>query len=108
MSGVDATMDGHMSQIGGSAMSSAAFLVTPFQAFNERAQADGFMLKWWLNNTVVESSGGGMQLSDGSGTEISETTLGIVDGAEACVVFLNAWAGEGADRSELSNAEGDK
>jgi beta-glucosidase len=108
MSGVDATMDGHMSQIGGSAMSSAAFLVTPFQAFNERAQADGFMLKWWLNDTVVESTGGGMQLSDGSGTEISETTLGIASGAEACVVFLNSWAGEGGDRSELSNVEGDQ
>jgi beta-glucosidase len=49
-----------------------------------------------------------MQLSDGSGTEISETTLGIADGSEACVVFLNAWAGEGGDRSELANAEGDK
>ncbi|KAF1357590.1 glycoside hydrolase [Lizonia empirigonia] len=95
MSGVDATMEGHMSQNGGSAMSSAGFL------------ADGFMLKWWLNNTVVESSGSGMMLSDGSGTEISETTLGIADGAEACVVFLNAWAGEGGDRSELANAEGD-
>lgn len=45
MSGVDATMDGHMSQNDGSAMSSAAFLVTPSQAFNERAQANGFMLK---------------------------------------------------------------
>lgn len=106
MSGVAATMDGHMSQNGGSAMASGAFLVTPYQAFNERAQADGFMLKWWLNNTVVESSGG-MQLSDGAGTQISETTLGIADGAEACVVFLNAWAGEGGDRSELANAEGD-
>ncbi|KAF1922458.1 glycoside hydrolase family 3 protein [Didymella exigua CBS 183.55] len=104
--GVDATMDGHMSQNGGSAMSSAAFLVTPFQAFNERAQADGFMLKWWLNNTIVESSGG--MLSDGAGTEISETTLGIADSAEACIVFLNAWAGEGGDRSELTNTEGDK
>lgn len=49
-----------------------------------------------------------MQLNDGSGTEISETTLGIVDGSEACVVFLNAWAGEGGDRSELTNTEGDK
>ncbi|UPX10538.1 Beta-glucosidase [Ascochyta rabiei] len=107
MSGVDATMDGHMSQNGGSAMSSASFLVSPFQAFNERAQADGFMLKWWFNNTVVESSGGGMMLSDGSDAEIYETTLGIADGADACVVFINAWAGEGGDRSELANAEGD-
>jgi beta-glucosidase len=108
MSGVDPTMDGHMAQVGGSAMASTAFLVTPFQAFNERAQSDGFMLKWWLNNTVVESqSGGGMMVSDGSGTELSETTLGVAANSDACVVFLNAWAGEGGDRSELTNAEGD-
>ena len=48
-----------------------------------------------------------MQLSDRSGTEMSETTLGIVDGAEACIVFLNASADEGGDRSELANAKGD-
>lgn len=107
MSGVDPTMDGHMTQNGGSAMSSNAFLVTPFQAFNERAEKDGFMLKWWLNNTVVESSGGGMMVSDGAGTEISETTLGMADGSDACIVFINAWAGEGGDRSELANAEQD-
>lgn len=70
-------------------MVAGAFLVHPFHAFNERAQADGFVLKWWLNNTVVESSSR-MQLDDGAGTQISETTLGIVDSAEACVVFLNA------------------
>ncbi|KAH7075084.1 glycoside hydrolase superfamily [Paraphoma chrysanthemicola] len=106
-SGVASTMDGHMSQIGGSAMSSAAYLVTPFQAFNERAAKDGFMLKWWLNNTVVTSSGSGMMVSDGTGTEISETTTGIAENSDACVVFINAWSGEGADRSELRNEEQD-
>ncbi|KAH8641590.1 putative beta-glucosidase D [Alternaria alternata] len=106
-SGVADIMEGHMTQNGGSAMSSNAFLVTPFQAFNERAESDGFMLKWWLNNTVVESSGGGMIISDGAGTEIQETTLGMADGSDACIVFINAWAGEGGDRSELANAEQD-
>ena len=65
------------------------------------------MLKWWLNNTVVGSSGGGMIISDGTGTEIQETTLGMADGSDACIVFINAWAGEGGDRSELENAEQD-
>ena len=105
-SGVSDTMDGHMTQNGGSAMSSNAFIITPFQAFNERAESDGFMLKWWLNNTVVESSGG-MMVSDGAGTEISETTLGIAENSDACIVFINAWAGEGGDRSELANEEQD-
>ncbi|KAF2029955.1 glycoside hydrolase family 3 protein [Setomelanomma holmii] len=102
-SGVASTMDGHMSQIGGSAMSSATYLITPFQAFNERAHKDGFMLKWWLNNTIVSSSGG-MVISDGAGTEISETTTGIAENSDACIVFINAWSGEGGDRDELANA----
>lgn len=106
-SGVADTMVGHMTQNGGSAMSSNAFLITPFQAFNERAEKDGFMLKWWLNNTVVSSSGGGAMVSDGAGTEISETTLGIAANTDACIVFINAWASEGGDRSALANAEAD-
>jgi beta-glucosidase len=106
-SGVSDTMNGHMSQNGGSAMSSNAFLVTPYQAFNERAESDGFMLKWWLNNTVVESTGMSSMVSDGAGTEISETTLGIAENSDACIVFINAWAGEGGDRIELANEEQD-
>jgi beta-glucosidase len=48
-----------------------------------------------------------MIISDGAGTEIQETTLGMADGSDACIVFINAWAGEGGDRSELANAEQD-
>jgi beta-glucosidase len=109
LTGVPDTMNGHMSQIGGSAMSSGAFLVTPFQAMNERAEADGFMLKWWLNNTVVTTNPNTktIPMLSGPGTVIQETTLGIASLSEACIVFINAWSGEGADRTELSNPESD-
>lgn len=91
---------------------SQAYISTPFQLFNERAAKDGFMLKWWLNDssTTSSSSGqGGMfpMGGAGSGTEISETATGITDHADACVVFLNAQAGEGSDRTELRNATAD-
>ncbi|KAF2642219.1 glycoside hydrolase family 3 protein [Massarina eburnea CBS 473.64] len=109
MSGVDSTMEGHMSQVGGSAMASFAFLSTPFQAMAERAMAartstTGFMFKWWLNNTSVTTSSG----MSGSATEIQETTTGIATNSDACVVYINAWAGEGGDRSELRNEEQDE
>lgn len=92
-----------MATVGGSAMGSLAYLSTPVQLFNQRAATDGFMLRWWLNDTV-ETTWSGMQ---GSGTELSETTTGVAQDSDACVVFLNAWGGEGADRTELTNADQD-
>lgn len=108
MTGVGPTMDGHMAEVGGSAMMSTAFLVTPFQAFSERAMNDGFMLRWWLNDTVVTSQGGGMSVGNGAGTQLVETTVGVAADSDACIVFINAYAGEGADRTELANANQDK
>lgn len=106
--GVGPTMQGHMAQIGGSGMASLAYQTTPVQLFVERAVTDGFMLKWWLNDTSTSSSGGGFGAgSAGSGTQISETTTGIASGSDACVVFINSWAGEGGDRSEIRNVEQD-
>ncbi|TDZ18633.1 putative beta-glucosidase D [Colletotrichum orbiculare MAFF 240422] len=98
------TMQGHMAVVGGSAMGSLSYLSTPFQSFNERASRDGMMLRWWLNDTS-ETSFSGMS---GSGTELTESTVGVADLSEACVVYLNAWGGEGADRAELTNADQDQ
>ncbi|KXH25673.1 beta-glucosidase [Colletotrichum nymphaeae SA-01] len=98
--GEPSTMQGHMAVVGGSAMGSLAYLSTPLQLFNERAAKDGFMLRWWLNDTS-ETSFSGMQ---GSGTELTESTTGVAEDSDACIVFLNAWGGEGADRTELTNA----
>lgn len=97
-------MQGHMALVGGSAMGSLAYLTTPMQLFNQRAALDGFMLRWWLNDTVSTTSSG----MGGSGTELTETTVGVADDSDACVVFLNAWGGEGADRTELTNADQDE
>ncbi|KAJ0118882.1 beta-glucosidase d [Diaporthe amygdali] len=97
------TMSGHMTTVGGSAMGSLAYVTTPVQLFVQRAATDGFMLRWWLNDTVSETSSGMM----GSGTELTETTVGVADSSDACVVFINAWGGEGADRTELYNTEQD-
>ncbi|KAF6834861.1 beta-glucosidase d [Colletotrichum musicola] len=101
--GEPSTMQGHMAVVGGSAMGSLAYLTTPLQLFNERAAKDGFMLRWWLNDTA-ETSFSGMA---SSGTELTESTTGVAALSDACVVFLNAWGGEGADREELANAEQD-
>ncbi|GKT50795.1 putative beta-glucosidase E [Colletotrichum spaethianum] len=101
--GEPSTMQGHMSVVGGSAMGSLAYLTTPLQLFNQRAAKDGFMLRWWLNDTSETTSSGMV----GSGTELTETTTGVAENSDACVVFLNAWGGEGADRSELYNADQD-
>ncbi|KAK6222064.1 beta-glucosidase d [Colletotrichum tabaci] len=101
--GEPSTMQGHMAVVGGSAMGSLSHLTTPLQLFNERAARDGFMLRWWLNDTV-ETTFSGMA---GSGTELTESTTGVAADSDACVVFLNAWGGEGADREELRNADQD-
>ncbi|KAK7746558.1 hypothetical protein SLS62_009355 [Diatrype stigma] len=105
-SGVGPTMQGHMSTVGGSAMGSLAYLTTPIQLFNERAAKDGFMLRWWLNDTVLTDSSG-MGGMSGEGSTLTETTTGVAQNSDACVVFINAWSGEGADRPELYNEEQD-
>ncbi|KAI1079844.1 putative beta-glucosidase D [Whalleya microplaca] len=101
--GVGPTMEGHMATIGGSGMGSLAYLTTPIQLFNERAAKDGFMLRWWLNDTVSTTFSG----MSGKGTELAESTTGVASNSDACVVFINAWAGEGGDRTELYNEQQD-
>lgn len=101
--GEPATMQGHMTTVGGSAMGSLAYVTTPIQKFVERAATDGFMLRWWLTDEVVNSSssvGGGAMSTD---NELNENTAGVAQYSDACVVFANAWGGEGGDRTELRN-----
>lgn len=101
--GVGPTMIGHMATVGGSAMGSLAYVTTPFQKFVERAETDGFMLRWWLNDTAVTSFSG----MSGRGSELTESTVGVASGSDVCICFLNAWSGEGGDRSELYNTTQD-
>ncbi|KAI1337486.1 glycoside hydrolase superfamily [Xylariaceae sp. FL0016] len=102
--GVDPTLNGHMAQIGGSAQGSLGFLSTPYDLFNQRAAKDGFMLRWWLNDSSVTTYSG---MSGGSGTKLTPTTIGVADNSDACVVFLNSFSSEGGDRPELANGTAD-
>lgn len=61
------------------------------------------MLRWWLNDSVESESLG----IEGSGSELTETTVGVTANSDACVVFLNTWGGEGSDRVELTNGTQD-
>ncbi|KAG6366974.1 hypothetical protein INS49_001155 [Diaporthe citri] len=67
--GEPSTMQGHMATVGGSAMGSLAYVTTPVQLFVQRAAADGFMLRWWLNDTVSETSSG---MAGGEGADRTE------------------------------------
>lgn len=60
-----------------------------------------------MNDSTAATTSGSSRMMGGSGTEITETAVGVTDHADACVVFLNAQGGEGADRVELRNATAD-
>lgn len=50
--------------------------------------------------------GGGSSYSDSTGA--TQTTLDYAYNQDACIVFTNSYSGEGADRSELYNADQDR
>lgn len=59
-------------------------------------------------NSSSGSGGGGVNLGNlGSGTALSPSFENYALNSAACLVFINADAGEGADRGELSNDEQD-
>ncbi|KUI64586.1 putative beta-glucosidase D [Cytospora mali] len=130
-----AVFQGHMAQVGGSGQASFSYLVTPHYAFTTKAIEDGTMLRYMLNDSIITSSssfmkrqdmgsnstggggpgggppggggggGGGSSYSDTTAAE--QTTLSYAYNQDACVVFANAFSGEGGDRSELHNTEQD-
>ncbi|KAK5131956.1 hypothetical protein LTR08_000468 [Meristemomyces frigidus] len=52
--------------------------------------------------------GGGNALSNlGTGTSVTPSLAAYAEDSDVCLVFLNAWSGEGADRGELYNADQD-
>ncbi|KAF2639950.1 glycoside hydrolase [Massarina eburnea CBS 473.64] len=51
--------------------------------------------------------GGGMGGIGQTGTSISPSFTNYAQNSEACIVFLNSFSGEGADRTELYNADQD-
>jgi beta-glucosidase len=53
------------------------------------------------------AAGGGGAGVMGSGTTVSPSIANYAADSEVCLVFLNSWSGEGADRSELYNQDQD-
>ncbi|EOD45724.1 putative beta-glucosidase d protein [Neofusicoccum parvum UCRNP2] len=112
--GSDSVFQGHMAQVGGSGQGSFLYVITPEHAFVERAKEDGAMLRVMLNDSVISSgSSGGIAAGPNAGSEskdstaASQTTKGYSYNQDVCLVFLNAYSGEGGDRDELSNADQD-
>ncbi|KIK54819.1 glycoside hydrolase family 3 protein [Collybiopsis luxurians FD-317 M1] len=109
VTGTADTYQGHLAAAGGSGTGSMSYLVTPHHALTNIARENGMMLFWIMNNTWTSSSGGGIagvDFSGGTGTSI--TYADYAEQAEVSIVFINAWSGEGADRSELRDTEQDE
>lgn len=113
--GSDSVFQGHMAQVGGSGQGSFAYVITPEHAFVEKAREDGAMLRVMLNDSVITSgSSGGIAAGPNAGsastdsTAASQTTEGYSYNQDVCLVFLNAYSGEGGDRDELYNTDQDK
>jgi beta-glucosidase len=104
--GTPDTYDGHLAGGAGSGQTSFPYLITPQQALTYRASQDGTMIRWILNNTYTESTTTTISGLSG-GTALAHTISAYSSDAEACLVFLNAFSGEGADRTELRNTEQD-
>ncbi|KAL1388749.1 glycosyl hydrolase family 3 C-terminal domain-containing protein [Phyllosticta capitalensis] len=110
VTGSDDVLQGHAASIGGSGYASFAYLVTPFHALLNRVIEDGTQLRYLFNDTGFaqssSSSGGGVS-GYSSGTAVSHTYTDFASSTEVCLVFINAYSGEGADRGELYNADQD-
>ncbi|KAF7536277.1 hypothetical protein G7054_g4661 [Neopestalotiopsis clavispora] len=102
--GTDADIfEGHLACGGGSGETSFPYLITPYEAIQQRAIKDKSMIFWILNNTYTSGS----ISSFGAGTAVTPSYANYASQSEVCLVFrtkqINSWSGEGADRSELSN-----
>jgi beta-glucosidase len=70
---------------GGSGSNSPAYISSPFEAFSQQAWIDGTWVNW-----------------DFVGQDPSPDV-----NADACIVFINAWAAEGYDRTSLTDEYSD-
>ncbi|KAL3477746.1 glycoside hydrolase superfamily [Aspergillus californicus] len=108
------TYQGHLTNPTGSGAGSAAYVVPPQMALMLRQRESGGML-WWISNDTYSASSGssfpgggaGAVGGAGSGTSMSYSYSNYAATSDACLVFLNAFSGEGADRGELYNLDQD-
>lgn len=130
IAGAPSTYGGHLAGGSGSGQTSFPYLITPQQALTNRASMEGTMIRWILNNTYTAtidsgistgggggfggdmsgnstgnstgSGGGGGIAGLSGGTSITQTIPDYATNAAVCIAFINAFSGEGADRTEVS------
>ncbi|RAL03482.1 putative beta-glucosidase [Aspergillus ibericus CBS 121593] len=99
ITGSGPTYDGHLATGTGSGQASFPLLVTPLAALAFRALQDGTMLRWILNDTYTSTDTSAL----GAGTGVVPGYVNYAQVSDVCLVFINALAGEGEDRTELYN-----
>ncbi|KAL4739928.1 putative beta-glucosidase D [Aspergillus similis] len=101
------TYDGHIATDSGSGQASLPYLITPENALNIKASQDGTMLRWIANDTYTSSAGSTLVMQGSSSTSVTPSISAYSENMDVCLVFINAFAGEGADRTELRNTDQD-
>ncbi|CAG8034525.1 unnamed protein product [Penicillium salamii] len=101
------TYDGHLATDSGSGQGSLPYLITPETALTIKASQDGTMLRWVANDTYASSSGSTLVTKGSDTTSTTPSISNYAENMDVCLVFINALAGEGADRTELYNTDQD-
>ncbi|KAK8030144.1 beta-glucosidase D [Apiospora rasikravindrae] len=99
------TYAGHLASGGGSGATPMPYLVDPLTALAARAAAGaGFEVRYIASDNYTVLPSGGVKPGGGPPDSVS----GFASGSQYCLVFLNAFAKEGADRLTLADETGDK
>ncbi|KAK8062193.1 hypothetical protein PG997_014290 [Apiospora hydei] len=98
------TYAGHLASGGGSGATPMPFLVDPLTALAARAAAETFEVRHIASDNYTVLPSGSVKPGGGPLDSVS----GFASGSQYCMVFLNAFAKEGADRLTLADETGDK
>lgn len=102
------TYQGHLGTGSGSGQASYPYLVTPLVPLTLKAMNDGTILNWILEDNYTESAASSQISPETDSTFVNPSYENYASYADVCLVFLNALAGEGADRTELYNEDQDQ
>ncbi|KAK7959853.1 beta-glucosidase D [Apiospora aurea] len=99
------TYAGHLASGGGSGATPMPYLVDPLTALSARAaDGNGFEVRHIVSDNYTVLPSGDVKPGGGPLDSVS----GFASGSQYCMVFLNAFAKEGADRLTLADETGDK
>lgn len=101
------TYDGHLATDSGSGQGSLPYLITPVAALTIKASQGGTMLRWVASDTYISGSDSTLVVRVPDSTSVTPGITNYAESMDVCLVFLNALAGEGADRTELYNDDQD-